>query len=192
MTRDELLARYAAGERDFGGVNLSGADLFRVNLSGANLSGVSLSGANLSGASLSWANLSGVSLSGANLSGADLFRANLFRANLSGADLPHYQIVPEVGAFEGWKKLAGGVIARVQIPADARRVSSLVGRKCRAERVVVVELIGASVGTSQHDPSVVYRVGETVAPNNGFNDDPRVECAPGIHFFITRREAEEY
>jgi len=32
MTRDELLQRYAAGERDFRGVDLSGVDLYRANL----------------------------------------------------------------------------------------------------------------------------------------------------------------
>lgn len=25
-----------------------------------------------------------------------------------------------------------------------------------------------------------------------YNDDPRVECTGGIHFFLTRQEAEEY
>ncbi|HEY9845921.1 MAG TPA: pentapeptide repeat-containing protein [Candidatus Caenarcaniphilales bacterium] len=55
MNRDEILRRYAAGERDFHRTNLSGA-----NLSGVNLSGVNLSGANLSGANLSGANLSGM------------------------------------------------------------------------------------------------------------------------------------
>ena len=37
MTRDELLSRYADGERDF-----TGADMTDANLSGANLSGAVL------------------------------------------------------------------------------------------------------------------------------------------------------
>jgi len=45
MEADELLKRYAAGERDFRKVDLSSA-----NLSSAHLSGINLSGANLSGA----------------------------------------------------------------------------------------------------------------------------------------------
>jgi len=60
MTAAELLDKYANGERDFSGANLSGVDLYNANLIGANLSG-------------------------ANLSGADLYNANLIGANLSGA-----------------------------------------------------------------------------------------------------------
>lgn len=36
-----------------------------------------------------------------------------------------------------------------------------------------------------------YRVGETVRPDR-FDDDRWNECAPGVHFFITRAEAETY
>jgi len=95
MTRDELLAAYAAGRRSFIGVNLSGVDLRGVNLSGVDLRGVDLSGSNLFGADLSGSNLSGcdlhrvnlalADLSGADLSGADLSDSNLTRANLHDA-----------------------------------------------------------------------------------------------------------
>lgn len=55
MTAEELLERYAAGERDFAGVDLYGVDLSNavlteINLDRADLSGVNFSGANLSGA----------------------------------------------------------------------------------------------------------------------------------------------
>jgi len=36
-----------------------------------------------------------------------------------------------------------------------------------------------------------YKVGETVKPDS-FDDNPFVECTHGIHFFITRQEAEDY
>lgn len=97
MTRKDLLERYAAGERDFGGIVLSEANLSRINLSDANLSQAVLSIANLSGANLSGANLSFAKMNVTRLSGANLVRANLqgtilnvantIRANLSGADL---------------------------------------------------------------------------------------------------------
>jgi uncharacterized protein YjbI with pentapeptide repeats len=38
MNRDELLKRYAAGERDFSGVDLGRANLYGIDLSSANLS----------------------------------------------------------------------------------------------------------------------------------------------------------
>ena len=66
-TREKLLAAFKAGQRNFVGVDLSGA-----YLSGADLSGAYLSGANLSGADLREADLYGANLSGADLSGANL------------------------------------------------------------------------------------------------------------------------
>jgi hypothetical protein len=92
MTKAELLAAYAAGQRNFSGVDLEGADLDDANLSGANLEdaylpGAQLVGANLSGANLSGANLECTNLLGANLSGANLKIANLLDANLSNANL---------------------------------------------------------------------------------------------------------
>jgi hypothetical protein len=97
MDISELLARYAAGERDFRGVNLGCAKLFCANLSGVNLSSadlrsaalmyVDLSGANLSGADLKYAHLSASNLSGSNLSNADLTYANLVEADFTDATL---------------------------------------------------------------------------------------------------------
>ena len=139
-------------------------------------------------------------LSGADLNGADLSYANLSRAILSGAIkdaktiLPHYRIAPEVGSFIAFKKLRNNVVATLEIPAEAKRTSSLIGRKCRAEFAKVVALSSnAVVGYAKHWPSGVfpYHVGEIVRPDS-FDDDIRLECANGIHFFMTRREAEEY
>ncbi len=67
ITRKELLKRYAAGDRDFSGVDLSGMMIvnhFRfIDLSGIDLSGIDLSGSNLDGINFSGANLSGANLS---------------------------------------------------------------------------------------------------------------------------------
>jgi hypothetical protein len=184
---------------DLSGANLYGADLSRANLSGADLSGANLYGADLSGANLSGANLSGADLSGANLYGADLSGANLYgadlsRANLYGAEnaelvIAQTRIIPE-GDLIGWKKCSGGVIVKLRIPADAKR-SHAFGRKCRAEFADVLEVIGAEVGVSSHDRKTEYRAGERVIPDS-FSENWMNECAPGIHFFITRIEAENY
>jgi hypothetical protein len=181
------------------GANLSGADLSGANLSGANLSGADLSGANLSRANLSRADLSRADLSGANLSRADLYGANLSGANLSRADLSgaknaelviaQTRILPD-GDLIGWKKCKGGVIVKLAIPAAAKR-SHAFGRKCRAEFADVLEVIGASSGVSSHDNKTEYRVGCRVAADR-FDENWQEECAGGIHFFITRIEAENY
>ncbi|UEP31582.1 pentapeptide repeat-containing protein [Burkholderia sp. B21-007] len=190
-----LKAAIGAGA-NLGGANLGGADLRGANLYGANLYDANLRGANLRGANLYGANLGGANLGGADLRGANLYGANLYGANLGGADLGDvknfvFQIIPEEGAFIGWKKLQGGVIAKLEIPADAKRNSTPVGRKNRAEFVRVLELFGAEEAVSQHDDKTVYRVGEIVRPDS-YNDDIRLECTNGIHFFITRAEAEAY
>src|SRR5919199_1164249 len=87
MTVEELLKKYAAGERNFAGINLTEANLSGVNLSGANLKGANLSVANLSGANLSKTNLTGAKLNIARLSGAHLGGANLTDADLNVAYL---------------------------------------------------------------------------------------------------------
>jgi len=183
-------------EANLSGAYLYGANLSEANLSGANLSGAYLSEANLYGAYLSEANLYGAYLSGANLYGAYLYGANLYGAYLSGANN-----IPKIAAdstsicAEGelivYKKLKEGV-AVLRIPADANR-SNAAGRKCRASKAVVVELPeGLAVGHSQCDPSFEYIVGETVEPTKPFCEDRWMECASGIHFFITRGEAEMF
>ena len=166
-----LHALWGAGESDGRRAILTGANLTGANLTGAILTGAILTGANLYRANLTWANLTG---------------ANLTGANLTGAKLPHFQI-PQQGTLTVWKKLSCGVVAKLLVPAKARRTASLVGRKCRAEWAKVLE----GEGVSQHDGATRYAPGEIVRPDR-YDDDIRVECAPGIHFFLTREEAEEY
>ncbi len=116
----------------------------------------------------------------ANLRGADLREADL-----SGASLPDFQIVPKEGDLIGWKRLKYGVICKVLIPSDAKRTSSLVGRKCRAEFVKVLS------GPGESSMGGIYKEEEFYRPD-AYDDDIRVECTNGVHFFITKKEAEEY
>jgi len=190
--------------------NLYGADLSRANLHGANLYGADLHGANLSGADLREANLSGAGLYGADLSGADLreanlrganlYGANLRGANLYGADLREANLTdapglvaqatpPEEGSFIAYKK-ANGQVLTLEIPAGAKRTGSYIGRKCRAEYAITLTP-GVRGVPSNHDPSVTYTTGEETRADD-YDGDPRVECTKGIHFFMTRKEAEEY
>jgi len=136
------------------------------------------------------ANLSGANLYGANLSGANLSGANLYGALHAELTIAQTRILPDEGAVIGWKKCRGGVIVKLLVPEGAKR-SHAFGRKCRAEWVEVLEVFGADVGVSLHDAATKYRKGEVVRPDS-FSDNWRDECAPGIHFFITRIEAENY
>lgn len=52
MTREELLQRYAAGERDFSRAELTCVDLRELDLSGSNFTEAHMEGAILQGACL--------------------------------------------------------------------------------------------------------------------------------------------
>ena len=134
-------------------------------------------------------------------SSADLYGANLSGADLSGAKDADYaialtRILPE-GAIIGWKKGGDGKIIKLLIPADAKR-SHAFGRKCRAEYAEVLEIwngkrqLKKATSKSQHDSSFIYKIGETVRPFKPFSENWQEECDSGIHFFITRLEAENY
>ena len=117
------------------------------------------------------------------------------RANLSGANgaplaLARSTFLPE-GAIIGWKKCQDGILVKLLIPDHAKR-SHGASRKCRASEALVLEVIGADQAHSQFDGTFVYRAGETVRPVEPWCEDRWNECASGIHFFITREEAEAY
>ena len=133
----------------------------------------------------------------ADLSYAYLRNADLSYANLSGAKDANYPIAcPEYGSFIGWKK-AHDYIVKLKIAEDALRCSAT-SRKCRGSKAEVVAIEKMSGGVadiesvaSSYDKSFIYRVGETVEVVD-FDKNRWNECSTGIHFFITRKEAEDY
>ena len=140
------------------------------------------SGANLRSADLRDANLRDADLRGANLHDADLRGTKDLNTTIAA----QLFVPPQEGSFIAFKKLSNGVVAKLQIPSDAKR-SSATGRKCRASHALVLE----GNGVSQHDPNFVYRSGQMVFAHE-WCEDRWQECAGGIHFFMTREEAENY
>jgi uncharacterized protein YjbI with pentapeptide repeats len=175
---------------DLRGANLYGADLRAANLRGADLYGADLYGADLRGADLYGANLRGADLRGANLRAANLRGADLYGAKHAETAIAQMQFIPETGAFDAWKKCRDGVIVKLLIPDDAKR-SHGSERKCRASKAVVLDIIGATEALSLHDSSFKYRKGDVVTPHS-WSEDRWETCAPGIHFYITRVEAENH
>lgn len=184
---------------------LCDANLRDAALCGANLHGADLCGADLSRADLRGADLRYADLSRANLHGADLSRANLRGANHVKLSIAKTSILPDEGDIIGWKKawtdnetLLTPVIVKLLIPADAQR-SNATGRKCRASTARVLDLQDKqgnslppdTTAYSGYDTDFTYKKGETVHVEN-FDTNRWNECAPGIHFFITRIEAVEY
>jgi uncharacterized protein YjbI with pentapeptide repeats len=87
MTREELIASYDSGNRDFVGKDLRDLDLSGLDLSGANFRGADLQDTNLWGSSFRGVNFRGVNLRGACLRDACLRDADLRDAYLRGVDL---------------------------------------------------------------------------------------------------------
>ena len=205
--------RYA----DLRGADLRGADLRGADLRYADLRGADLRYAVLCDADLFRADLFCADLRGANLYGACLCDANLYGADLRYADLRYAvlcdanlseltaaqtSILPDEGDIIGWKKaiaLDGArIIVKLLIPADAQR-SNATGRKCRASTARVLDLQDQqgnslppdTTAYSSYDPDFTYQKGEIIHVED-FDTNRWNECAPGIHFFITRIEAVEY
>jgi len=126
-----------------------------------------------------------------NLRSADLRSAK----NMSPSMVATFQFIPPTGAFIAWKKGASGEIVKLLIPANAKR-SHGTERKCRASRAKVLAIynekgINIKQCVSYHDPDFKYIVGKIVIPDS-FSEDRWKTCEPGIHFFITREEAEDF
>ena len=186
--------------------NLRYANLSYANLSSANLRYANLRYANLSYANLSYADLSSANLRYANLSSANLRYANLSYANLSYADLSYADqnegtlflsiACPEEGSFIAYKKASGKII-KLMITEDAKR-SSATTLKCRASKAKTISIENID-GTSycqnfissDYDSSFIYKIGEVVEVTN-FDEDRWNECAPGVHFFLSKELAKQY
>ena len=136
-----------------------------------------------------------IGLRNSDLSNSALSYSDLRGSDLSGVKNAQHALARTVitpdGAFIGWKKCNDNVIVKLRVPDDAKR-SSASGRKCRAEFVEVLEVIGAEIGeTNQHGPHTTYRIGERVTCYQ-WDDNRWNECSGGIHFFLTREEAEAW
>ena len=153
--------------------------------------------ANLRGADLRNANLRDANLSDANLSDANLRDAKNIDKIAWNARTAFYPLqCPETGSFIGYKKAADKIVM-LEICADAKR-SSATSRKCRCSKAKVLSIThldGSNSGLtevrSNYSKEFVYRVGETVEVPD-FDENRWNECAPGIHFFVTREEAVKY
>lgn len=179
----------------FYNTSLYNSDFSGANLSRAKLIGSDLFSANFTGADLSFADLSGSDLRGADFTNTKLYKTK-FRdnctnqrtkfGNMEGVDCP--MKCPQEGNFVGWKICRDKVIVKLLITGKR---SSATSSKCRASSVKVLEVFGGEFGVSLWDSTVEYHVGDfLVVPD--YEEDRWVECAPGIHFFITRQEAENF
>jgi len=195
---------------DLRGINLRNANLRNANLRGADLRNANLRGTNLCSANLCSANLCGTNLRGTDLRSADLRGADLRDTSIDRKTIfPFFQI-PQTGSLEVWKKVEGGFILKLLISDGTARTASVVGRKCRAAKALTLEVYDrpsfptksvlsrrrmitdlSKIYHGTHDYSITYCVGKETLPDH-YDDNPLIECTNGIHFFLTREEAEEF
>ena len=180
----EILEKHELWVNSFGELgeraDLRYADLNRADLSRANLRGADLRSADLTDA---------------DLRDADLSRADLAYAKVNSRTAGYHLQCPEEGSFIAFKKCENDTIVKLLIPEDAKR-SSATSRKCRASKAVVLDITdknGNQIETvaSAYDSDFIYQVGEVVEVEN-FDENRWNECSTGVHFFLTRREAEIY
>nr|DAP67132.1 MAG TPA: neurotoxin [Caudoviricetes sp.] len=187
---------------DLHDANLRCTDLRNADLSGANLNNADLRNADLSGANLRSANLYNANLSYANLSYADLRGTNLSYVNLQYANL-QYAILDEEERIRKGKiinkktfvyKKCQGKIVKLELQIGSI-VFSINNKKCRTNKAKVISIDGNNKKglqiESDYDNNFIYEVGKIVEVPN-FNLMYNVECASGIHFFWTEKEAKKY
>lgn len=195
------LSRMYFWQAELDSMDFSGVDLYCVTFSGT-----TLKNANFRNASLRCVDLCSSIIGGADFRGADIARVEFPDMYMDGVIMDettsHFHThCPEEGGFTGYKKACTltehPYIVELKIPAHALR-SSATTNKCRcseAEVMSVTRLDGTDDGTdivrSWWNPYFLYKAGETVKAD-GFDENRWNECAPGIHFFMTREEAVDY
>ena len=168
--------------KNFSGINLSGAKFCGAVFNRVNFSHANLAGANFEGASFNNVNFSDADLAGANFDRAYFIYANLNNADLRNASLKstifEYVITnentkmsvplrcPSSGSFIGWKKAmyiddriqySSFCIVKLLVPEDARR-SSAFGEKCRCDKAVILGAYDYETGRPLEESAVIRSV----------------------------------
>ncbi|MBQ3379904.1 MAG: pentapeptide repeat-containing protein [Clostridia bacterium] len=199
-------------DSDFKGADLKGAILTAAELCDCNFEAACLDSAELYLADLDYASFRKASLRQARLDSVRWsYYADFRDADVTGADFadcsldgksftgavgfhPHMRC-PEEGSFIAWKKCRDDRIVKLLILESAKRTGAFVAQ-CRASEAIVLDIwdksgVPCDEAVSDADKDIIYRKGKTVYPRDAFDDDLLTDGS-GIHFFLTRTEAELY
>ena len=186
-----------ANEVDFTETDLTFADFY-----GASLVNSNFINACAKVALFNYANLYNTNFTYAQLEGANFKESNLNKAvldKISTNNNTKYLTVqcPINGSFVGYKKLAGGYIAKLKIPKSALRTSAA-SNMCRCDKAEVLSITKKNGKNSKkttvksiHDKNFIYQVGKIVKVK-GYDKNRWNQNSPGIHFFMTRQEAVDW
>ena len=143
MEAEELLSRYAAGERNFSWVDFSKVDLEGDELSEVILRDINLSGADLFGVDFTGSDLSGAIFENADLEGVDFSNSKLLGSNLSGAVVENVDFIEAILDNATLRGIRGGQAnfdCASLVNADLSSPSPYIGREtylpqCSFDRV---------------------------------------------------------
>lgn len=208
-------------EKEIWNMDLSGADLSNMDFTLSSFQNTVLDGADFENSSVENALFDGCSMKGADFKNArmvtasfrrcDMRGCNIEDANLFGAVLEHADLegivsnegtkwfrlhCPEKGAFLGYKKCVNDRMVQLLIPADAKRTSAtLPSCRCSKAKVLTIKSFDFTKNFDEAwslvDENFVYKKGEWVEVKD-FNEDRWQDSTTGIHFWMSRAEAEAY
>ena len=131
------------------------------------------------------------------------FKASLFDCDFD-THVPYMPMTcPVEGDIIGWKVCHGQVystpcLVKLHIPDGVKRTSGFGSRKCRCERVLVLDILYMD-GTPAKETTVFSHYDKTFSYTKGrwvhvdcYDSDRRFVCSSGIHFFMERQEAINY
>lgn len=202
-------------------MDLSGEDLSNMDFTLSSFQNTVLDGVDFEGSTVENALFDGCSMRKANFRNAkmvtasfrycDMRECNIEGANLYGAVLEFAKLdgivsdeatqwfrlhCPETGAFLAYKKCVNDRMVQLLVPADAKRTSAtLPSCRCNKAKVLTIKSFDFKENFDEAwslvDENFVYRKGEWVEVKN-FNEDRWQDSTTGIHFWLTRAEAEAY
>lgn len=206
---ENALLRYAIFEdTNFDGANLAYATFFLANIKRCNFSNSSFictdfSCANIQDTNFVKSNIKHSIFTNANFTYVSFIENTIAETSFEEANLTHYfKFDNDDNKFRTGKILTDNIIGykiceddegrfvvvTVEIPEGAI-VFSINGKKCRTNKAKVIAIDGARA-FSLYKKYMSYYVGDEFNIKD-FDCRYNIECAEGIHFYLTREEAEE-
>ena len=203
-------------DMDLSGADFSNADFTLSSfqntvLNEVNFENSSVENALFDGCSMKRACFKNASMMTASFRYCDMKECNIEDENLFGAVLEHANLegivsnegtqwfrlhCPETGAFLAYKKCVNDRMVQLLVPADAKRTSAtLPSCRCNKAKVLTIKSFDYEENFDEAwslvDENFVYKKGEWVEVKN-FNEDRWMDSTTGIHFWMTRKEAQDY
>lgn len=180
---------------------LNGVNLENSSVENALFDGCPMKGANFKNSKMVTASFRYCDMRECNIEDADLFGAVLefadLRGTVSNEGTKWFRLrCPEKGAFLGYKKCVNDRMVQLLIPADAKRTSAtLPSCRCNKAKVLTIKSFDFTRNFDEAwslvDENFIYKKGEWVEVKD-FNENRWQDSTTGIHFWMTRAEAEAY